>query len=174
MSDNLLKQRQDVNMQLRRAGHLHGGWYHLDGGGWGCKCAQCGHVVHITPNGIYGLCSLRVCVPDQYALNWWRLYNVCRAGLVVDRCFHSSLPCSDPWIVVFSDGSYLNLSNKPWQSNGLQWGQEFEEGSDDRKISFTELPEDVRDFVLINTTQMCENPLASLLRSLRDGKIPKR
>ena len=158
-----MRGRGEVTAQLRRAGHLLGGWYRLEGGGWGTRCARCGHVVHITPSRVIGLRG-GPCVPNGSAVASWRLYNVGRSGLLVDRYFHSSLPCSDPWSVVFADNSYLYLSEDP--TVGAQWGEGWDQ-DDDTEISFAELPGAVRRYLLEET-----NPMDAKVWEIFEKPIP--
>jgi len=140
--------RKEVTARLRRAGHLLGGWYPLDGGGWGCRCSRCGQVVHIASSRTLGFRE-GPCVPQTPELDSWRLYNTGRRGLEVVGCYHSSLPCADPWTVVFKGSDYMTLSEDPGHPQGVgQWGAGFQKGEDDREISFADLPEAARRYLL--------------------------
>ena len=169
MTGNTEARRSDVTARLRRAGHLLGGWYPLEGGGWGCRCSRCHQVVHVAPSRTFGLRD-GPCVPPGAELDSWRLYNAGAAGMKVTGCYHSALPCIDPWTVVFEGGDYLTLSEDPGHPQGVStWGAGFQQAEDDEGIFFEDLPERARRYLLA-----AANPYDTAVRKIFHKPIPTR
>jgi hypothetical protein len=140
--------RVEATQKLRAQGHLIGGWRREGVARWSTRCLLCGCRIHIGDDLAYGL-NHGICVPLGEQLAAWRLWSALKDGMDVVACYRFDTDEMNWWAVVFSDQSYVTMPDNPgYAQSTCKWGYRFHESAIGVKISFDELPENVRNHLL--------------------------